>query len=189
MARNKVHSGARAKVHTGAAEAEIAPTPENPNPQLGSGKNTIVERALDATGDGKLIPTPLKGGSYGIIPEAEQRVTFHAGSTQRRDAVPARKPKTWIITDGPRNAQGRITFVYDHQRVSVGYGKEVTENTYDIDLLRRQGVKLEEVVDPLGDAQAAQLAEVTDPDRVAEVMNGANDDVETNDDEDEESKE
>lgn len=160
MARNKVHTGARASA-TAPQPDGVPPTVDNPNPQLGSGVNTLVERANDPTGDGKLTPAPMKGGSYGVIPEAVQKVHFHAGTPMRRGNAPvARKPKTFIVVGGPLNAQGRITFVYDHQRVSVMRGKEVTENTYDIDLLRRQGVQLEEVVDPLAEEQAVQLAAV-----------------------------
>lgn len=172
------------------------PSVDNPNPVIAPNgpkqTNTIVERANDPMGDGKLISQPMKGGAYGVIPEADSRVMFHnlvksGGLRQTTDRPIPRKPKTFIIT-GPINApQGRISFVYDKQRVSVLPGKEVTEQTYDLDLLRRCGLKLEEVIDPLGEVQAE--LEVVEPEAdqndSPEDNNGSSD----SNDGDEDSKE
>lgn len=159
--RNRIKRGAPAVAGPQAAmgAAAVAPSFENPNPQLGGPQQTIVERANDPEGDGKLVPTPMpamRGGSFGIIPEAEKRVHFHLGKplAQGQTGRSAPKPpKKFIVTDGPRNGTGKVTFMYDHQRVAVSIGKEILETAYDVDMLRRQGVRLEEIVDPLAEAR------------------------------------
>lgn len=168
MARNKIVNGP-ANAARNTAPAAPPPSAENPNPQLGGPENTIVERASDPIGEGKLQQAAMpgmRGGSYGVIPEAEKRVNFfgaHMGGTARK-APPTRKPKTFVVV-GPINAPGgRISFVYDHQRVSVLPGKEVTENAYDLDILRKQGIRLEEVVDPIAEEQPVLEAVEDAPD-------------------------
>ena len=165
MARNKIASGpAGAK----ALPATLTPTAENPNPQLGGPENTIVERAADPTGDGKLGTAQMagvRGGSFGVIPEAEKRVSFYGThiTGKGHKAPVAKQPKKFVVI-GPINAPGgRVSFVYDHQRVSVMPGKEMSENAYDLDIIRKQGIKLEEVIDPLGEQEPIlEAVEATD---------------------------
>jgi hypothetical protein len=176
MARHKIRNAGGQGPANAAKKLDdgARPTIDNPNPIVAPNgpkqTNTIVERANDPMGDGKLISQPMKGGAYGVIPEADTRVMFHnlvnSGGLRQTSGRPiARKPKTFIITgpvigDGPN--KGRVSFVYDKQRVFVLPGKEVTELSYDLDLLRRCGLKLEEVIDPLGEVQA-ELAAAEDP--------------------------
>jgi hypothetical protein len=167
MARNPVRSsGARRNATTPPSDG-ATPDINHPNPQLGGPQNTIVERANDPSGESKLVQTPIKGGSYGVIPEAIQRITFGAPRAQAANRPEHKRPKTFLITgpviQGQHPYAGKITFMYDHQRVYVTPNKEVHENMYDLAKLRQQGLILEEVIDPLADSRA-----VFDPQGVGE---------------------
>lgn len=155
----------RNRIKPQAQQADAAPVAtdlprsvEKPNPKL----DTIVERANDPTGEGKLVSTPIRGGSYGVIPEAVQRIGIHVGKPKPRDESIHKLPKKYIITGPTITAPGhpyagKVTFMYTGYRVYVNPGKEVTENMYDLDYLRRQGVKMDEIVDPASDDRDEEI--------------------------------
>jgi hypothetical protein len=82
------------------------------------------------------------GGAPGVLPEPV-RVVHIPGTVSpaanrelpNRPAVEARRFR--VVAGGP--------VLYDSARVDMRTGKIIADNQYDLDLLRRQGIVLEEV--------------------------------------------
>lgn len=82
------------------------------------------------------------GGGSGVrIPDTEI-VTPRALS-----GVPARPAKRYRVLNG-----GQV--LYNNCRTAIRAGKEITDTQFDIELLRRQGIRLEEIVEAPAPQQA-----------------------------------
>lgn len=59
-----------------------------------------------------------------------------------RPTVPVRH---FVVRSGPQMERGRIRAYYNGCTINLAPGKIIADNQYDLDLLRRQGIVLEEV--------------------------------------------
>jgi hypothetical protein len=82
---------------------------------------------------------PMDGGAPGIVPQPTAQVTF-PGTIARRDpdAPPAPPVDRYRVV-------GHYDIIYSGCKTHLKDGKTVDEYTYDLDLLRRQGVRLEKI--------------------------------------------
>jgi hypothetical protein len=98
------------------------------------------------------VQAPVQGGSLGV-PEAIAKVPSLAESfvgSARRDPLERSAdvaPKRYRVIGGPQRTPGRISVMYDGARSDWAMGKEVTHLTHNLDLLRAQGLILEEIKD------------------------------------------
>ena len=114
-----------------------------------------VKRGDAVAGEDKGVPDEavkpqVPGGALGVVPE--RRGVTVAGalpnlvgaartSTEERPEVPG--PRRWRVKWAPPSG-----VMYDNFRVQMRPGKVVTDQTYNIPLLERQGVQLEEIHEP-----------------------------------------
>jgi hypothetical protein len=118
-----------------------------------------------ASGDEGTAPTddpsdkaPIPGGTLGVVMDrAETRISGlpnnvvgSAVRTAKHDVPPARE---FRVVSAPQHG-----VMYDMCRVYMRPGKVVTELTYNIPLLVRQGVVLEEILPPARHAPEPQPA-------------------------------
>jgi hypothetical protein len=117
-------------------------------------RHTPGSKAQAPTSVGTGEQAPVQGGALGV-PEASNTVRTMAdtsvGSARRGPLDKAEEvaPKRYVITGGPQRQPGRVTVMYDGVRSDWPIGKEVTELTHDLGLLRRQGIVLQEVEEPV----------------------------------------
>lgn len=149
MARHKINNGRQqhpqATAQVGAVDPLAAPN--------GPGVSTIVDRS----GPGELVRASVRGGSIGIIPEAERRVSLHnlvsTGGLDRKPEGRVVQTQNFTLVDGPRSPDGKVTFMYGGCRTYVSVGKVFSPAHYDMDLLRRQGLAFREEAPPAPDPE------------------------------------
>lgn len=107
-------------------------TSDNPN----QGMETIVERS----GTEEMSKAPLRGGSYGVIPEAEQRVHIGAVVADRKQEVVGKPARRFVL-------ERDFSFMYNGVRTQATAGKVFLDTAYDIAFLQRQGMPLREEVE------------------------------------------
>jgi hypothetical protein len=89
----------------------------------------------------------MPGGATGVPDDPNMRSTVIHGIDDIAPAKPEldedrkRLPRQFRVTGGPAEV------LYDGGRVRMIPGKVYTENSVDLDLLRRQGVQLQEVTE------------------------------------------
>jgi hypothetical protein len=161
MARNKTTGGAQQQ-----APAQDSRNPDNPNP----GMQTMVERTIDDTdGQAPLVRAPMPGGSYGVIPEAERRVQMGAlvasHGLDHKDPLdkggPQKQARLFKYVGRPEG----MPFMYDGQRVMARAGKVFSDACYDVDLIKRQGVPLEEIVEPVQELEVDDTGDLDELDQ------------------------
>ncbi len=116
-------------------------------------RHTLSKQAQDAKNDvGAGDQAPIQGGALGV-PEAKAPTLpigpSLAGSARSDplDHAPGVPPTRFRVVGGPQRQPGRVSVMYEGARSEWPLGKEVTALTHDLALLRRQGIRLEEVKD------------------------------------------
>jgi len=119
-----------------------------------------------ASGDEGTTPTddpsdkaPIPGGTLGVVMDrAETRISGlpnnvvgSAVRTAKHDVPPAREFR--VVSSPPQGV------MYDTCRVMLRPGKVVTDQTYNLPLLTRQGVVLEEIFPPAKHVEPQPAAE------------------------------
>lgn len=95
----------------------------------------------------KPVSHPMPGGAAGVvatssIPTTPQLIDPNEPGRQAR-------AKEFMIVDGPRDQRtGNIRFMDQGYGVLLRPGKIVTSATHDLDLMRRQGLRLDPMPDP-----------------------------------------
>jgi hypothetical protein len=97
-----------------------------------------AEENRDAAPPPQSAVAKVAGGAGGVPENAADRQADQGAKARARAAVP--RPKRYRVTNG-----GMI--VYNNCRTAMRAGKEVSEAQFDLALLRRQGIRLEEIID------------------------------------------
>jgi hypothetical protein len=116
------------------AQTAGSATPDNPNPAFGK-NGTYVERAGSADMGEALIPG-VRGGAFGILPEAVQRIQQGAVRPVVDGQQVGKQAKRYMLTEDWR-------VVINGQVIPTKKGKIYLDTAYDIANLMVQGVPLQ----------------------------------------------
>lgn len=91
---------------------------------------------------------PMKGGTPGVNTAKLQAVPSAMQGQGRRTAEPTRSRKFEVV-GGPSPVPGGYMVHYPNQgKVRLAHGKTIDESSCDVEHLRKQGVKLQEIMPP-----------------------------------------
>lgn len=131
-------------------------------------KKTDESRAGEAQAGDESDKPQMRGGALGVTPDRQvlkvgQVPGNVVGAAVHRDRVmkePVPEVRQWRVKWAPPNG-----VMYDSMRVPMRPGKIVTDATYNLSVLTRQGVVLEEILpEKKAEALPEKKAEATDPD-------------------------
>ena len=87
----------------------------------------------------------MPGGSPGVVPSEQKKLSpagvvhGHGVSRASLSRVAGPEPRRYMVAGGPTSV------MYGGCRTKLPLGKVLSEQAFDIDAIRRQGVKLEEI--------------------------------------------
>ena len=94
------------------------------------------------------------GGAPGVLPAGDRVLPMQARTVAnlRDGRGPGPRPKRYRVINGGKYMSGSV-------QVTLRAGKEIADNQYDVAMLRRVGIRLEELVDETAVAAAPVPAE------------------------------
>jgi hypothetical protein len=120
------------------------------------GRNTVTKRQQQAPqAPAQADAPPMRGGTPGV-PGVATRLT----AVPRQDGRPTGggRARQYMVTGGPMQ-NGRVSVMYNSCKTAMDVGKVVSEASVDVEHLRKQGVRLQEIL-PDPEPEPTEPAEV-----------------------------
>lgn len=106
--------------------------------------NVGARKAVETNATPSAPPTAMPGGAAGMPDNGPMPIS--ARNPYANDSMEKRttsKAKEWMVTNGPRTADGKIRFNSDGYMVGIPAGKIVTAATHNLESMKAQGITIE----------------------------------------------